>query len=194
MSSLIERVKRLEHDLRLGPDAISLHNDLPFAIFCYDPEQEWQLRNEMMRLKTRLENDHVRRVVPISLAELFWRAVDEAEGMDEIQELEVRSGFEKAQEQITDDLSQGGFRPLADVFAEKLRELNADHDYAFIWRAGVLSPNLYRVSKLLNEMKNKSRVPSVVFMPATSEGPTLRFTGIAENEARGSYPFKVYLD
>ncbi|MBE9506716.1 MAG: DUF1788 domain-containing protein, partial [Chloroflexi bacterium] len=66
---------------------------------------------------------------------------------------------------------------------------------AFIVRAGGLAPNIYRVSKLLDEMKGRTRVPCVLFMPATTEGRTsLRFMGIAENEGRGSYHTKVYAD
>ena len=194
MSSLVERVKRLEHDLRQQPMAHYLHNDLPFAIFCYSPDEEWQMRGEMARLKTRLENDHVRRVVYVSLADLLWGAIDESEGMQAVVELEAAQGFDKAQEQIGDYLTDPDFRPLKDLLAKALQGLDPDKDLGFIWRAGALAPNIYRVSKLLDEMKDKTRVPCVLFMPATSEGPTLRFMGIAENEGRGSYHTKVYVD
>jgi hypothetical protein len=76
--------------------------------------------------------------------------------------------------------------------AERLAELDPDRHLAFITRAAALTPNFYRVSKLLDEMKGHTQVPCVLFMPATTEGSSLRFMGIAENEGRGSYHTKVY--
>jgi len=171
-----------------------VYHDLPFAIFCYSPEQEWTLRREMRFLKTRLEKDQVRRVVNISLADLLWQAIDESEGMDAVLALEASDGFEATQFQIQDYLSDPDWRPLPDLLAEQLASLDADKDLAFIWRAGALAPNLYRVSTLLDQMKGRTKVPCVLFMPATIEGSTLRFMGIAENEGRGSYHTKVYIE
>ena len=38
MSSLKERVKTLEVDLKASPMRHYVYRDLPFAIFCYPPE------------------------------------------------------------------------------------------------------------------------------------------------------------
>ncbi len=194
MSSLKDRFHSLEADLRATPMRHHVYHDLPFAIFCYSPEQEWTLRREMRFLKTRLEKDQVRRVVNISLADLLWQAIDESEGMDAVLALEASDGFEATQFQIQDYLSDPDWRPLPDLLAEQLASLDADKDLAFIWRAGALAPNLYRVSTLLDQMKGRTKVPCVLFMPATIEGSTLRFMGIAENEGRGSYHTKVYIE
>jgi hypothetical protein len=195
-SLLLERVKRLEHDLRQRPMAHYLHYDLPFAAFCYPPAEEWLMRGEMARLKTRLENDHVCRVVYISLSELLWQAVDESEpeGMQGIVDLEKQSGFEAAEAQISDYLSDPSYRPLPQLLAARLKGLDPERDLAFICRAGALAPNIYLVSKLLDEMKNKTRVPCVLFMPATTEAATIRFMGITAHEGRGSYHVRVYAD
>ena len=195
MSSLKERVSTLEADLKASPMRHHVYHDLPFAIFCYPPEQEWAMRAEIQLLKTRLENDTPRAIVVISLANLMWQAMDESEGIEAIVALERQSGFDAAQLQIQDYLSDPDWRPLPDLLAEQLDELDPAHHIAFIVRAGALAPNIYRVSKLLDEMKGRTRVPCVLFVPATTEGrSSLRFMGIAENEGRGSYHTKVYVD
>jgi len=195
MLFLKERVKTLEADLEASPMRHYIYHDLPFAIFCYPPEQEWAMRREVDLLKTRLENDTHRKVAFVSLAELLWQAIDESEGIEAAVELERRAGFEAAQLQIQDYLSDPDWRPLPDLLAERLAELDPDRHITFIVRAGALAPNIYRVSKLLDEMKGRTRVPCVLFMPATTEGrSSLRFMGIAENEGRGSYHTKVYVD
>jgi hypothetical protein len=195
MFPLKDRVRTLEADLKAAPMRHYIYHDLPFAIFCYPPEQEWAMRREVDLLKTRLENDTNRKVAFVSLAELLWQAIDESEGLEAVAELERRDGFEAAQLQIQDYLSDPDWRPLPDLLAERLAELDPDRHIAFIVRAGALAPNIYRVSKLLDEMKGRTRVPCVLFMPATTEGrSSLRFMGIAENEGRGSYHTKVYVD
>jgi hypothetical protein len=195
MSSLKERVRTLEADLKASPMRHYSYGDLPFAVFCYPPDQEWAMRREVDLLKTRLENDTQRKVVFISLAELLWQAIDESEGIEAIAVMEQREGFEKAQEQVQDYLSDPDWRPLPELLDKRMGGLDPDRHIAFIERAGALAPNIYRVSKLLDEMKGRTRVPAVLFMPATTEGNTsLRFMGIAANEGRGSYHTKVYAD
>lgn len=194
MSKLKERISKLEQDLRASPMRHYIYHDLPFAIFCYPPQEEWTLRNELRLLKTRLENDMHRIVVTLSLADLLWQAVDESEGMEPVTELELSNGFDAAQLQVQDYLSDPDWRPLPQLLTERLATLDPAKHLVFIVRAGVLAPNLYRVSKLLDEMKAKTAVPCVLFMPATTEGASLRFMGISENEGRGSYHTKVYAD
>ena len=191
-TSLKERVKTLEADLKATPMRHYIYHDLPFAIFCYSPTREWAMRREIELLKTRLENEAALKVAYVSLADLMWHAVDETEGLEAVAALERRDGFEAAQLQVQDYLSDPEWRPLPDLLAERLGELDPGQHIAFIVRAGALAPNIYRVSKLLDEMKGRTRVPCVLFMPATTEGSSLRFMGIAENEGRGSYHTKVY--
>ena len=151
------------------------------------------MRREIGLLQTRLEKDTDRSVATISLAELLWKAIDDSEGIEAVVALERQSGFEEAQLQIQDYLSDPDWRPLPDLLAERLASLDPEDHLAFIVRAGALAPNIYRVSKLLDEMKGRTQVPCVLFMPATTEGSaSLRFMGIAENEGRGSYHTKVY--
>lgn len=194
MSSLKERLNTLEADLRAVPMRHYSYSDLPFAVFGYPPEEEWLMRREMELLKTRLGHALNRDIVVISLADLMWQAVEESEGLEAVSKLEHDSGFEAAQRQVQDYLSDDIWMPLPDLLEEKLADLDADRHLVFITRAGALAPNIYRVSKLLDEMKGRTRVPCVLFMPATSEGSaSLRFMGVAENEGRGSYHTKVYI-
>ena len=95
-------------------------------------------------------------------------------------------------EAFQDYVSDPDWRPLPELLAERLAALDLDDHIAFITRPGGLAPNTYRASKLLDEMKGRTGVPCVLFMPATTEGSSLRFMGIAENEGRGSYHTKVY--
>ena len=192
--SLNDRIETLENDLKASPMRHYIYHDLPFAIFCYRPGEEWTMRSKLALLKTRLENDLDREIVLISLAELLWQSIDESEGMEAVTWLEGSSGFDAAQLQVQDYLSDPDWRPLPDLLVERLSKLDPEKHLVFIVRAGALAPNLYRVSKLLDEMKGRTRVPCVLFMPATTEGASLRFMGIAENEGRGSYHTKVYGD
>lgn len=191
---LKDRITTLESDLKAAPMRHHIYHDLPFAIFCYKPEEEWELRQQVQHLKTRLELATNRQIVLVSLAELLWQAIAASEGIEEVATLETSSGFEAAQRQVQDYLSDPDWAPLPRLLVERLNGLDADKNLVFITRAGSLAPNLYRVSKLLDEMKGKTRVPCVLFMPAFSEGNTLRFMGIAENEGRGSYHTKVYAE
>lgn len=192
-TTLKERMTTLEADLKATPMRHHIYHDLPFAIFCYPPHEEWTLRKQIGLLKTRLEQDTGRHVILISLADLLWQAVEESEGIEEVAALEQADGFEAAQYQVQEYLSDPDWRPLAKLLHERLSTLDDNRHLVFIWRAGALAPNFYRVSKLLDEMKGRTRVPCVLFLPATTEGnASLRFMGIAENEGRGSYHTKVY--
>lgn len=195
MASLKERVEQLEADLRESPMRHYVYSDLPFAIFCYRPELEWEMRGEVRRLTRRLEKDKIRTIETVSLAELLWQSIDESEGLEAIQALECDRSFLEAQKQVNRYLSDRDWRPLSELLKERLAPFKPETHLVFIVRAGALAPNLYRVSKLLDEMKGKTRVPCVLFMPATTEGQTnLKYMGIAENEARGSYHTKVYTE
>jgi hypothetical protein len=145
-SNLKARVRRLEADLKATPMRHYVYNDLPFAIFCYHPEDEWRMRNEMRLLETRLENALRREVVTISLAELLWQSVEESEGIEAVAALERAQGFEVAQMQLQDYLSDPDWRPLQALLAERLEALDPERHIVFITRAGALAPNIYRVS------------------------------------------------
>src|SRR5215212_9955694 len=100
VSSLRDSITALEEDLLANPMRISAYHDLPFAILRYDAAEEWELRREARHLATRLHNAG-KQVHTISLAELLWEVVEEAEGIETVAELERLRGFESAQQQVT---------------------------------------------------------------------------------------------
>jgi hypothetical protein len=69
--------KRLRNDLEpilasADPrEKISAYHDMPYALFRYDPEQEFPLRREVRLLETRLSQKG-KRVKRISLAECLF--------------------------------------------------------------------------------------------------------------------------
>jgi hypothetical protein len=171
---------------------ISAYHDLPFAILCYDPEEEWDMRRKRRQLATRLDNVG-KRVHTISLADLLWEAIEDTEGLDVVAKLEEARGFEVAQQQVTTYLSDPDWRPLPDVLKERLDLLDPERDIAFLVRASAMAPALYHMSRLLDEMQGRTRVTTILFYPGTLEGTTgLKFMGLGSREALGNYRVKIY--
>ena len=191
-SSLRDSIRTLEEDLTANPMRISAYHDLPFAILRYDPEEEWSLRREAKYLATRLHHAN-KQVHTISLAGLLWEAIDDAEGLNAVVELERARGFEAAQEQITTYLSDPDWSPLPEILGERLEHLNPERDMAFLLRAAALAPAIYHMSSLLDKMQGRTSVPTVLFYPGTLAGTTgLHFMGLKDRETTGNYRVKIY--
>lgn len=120
MSSLRQRIELLEADLKAVPPRISVYHDLPFAIFRYEPTEEWELRREARLLSTRLEASG-KDVHSIPMAALLWLAIEETEGLEAVVGLERERGYLAAQEQVTTYLSDQDWRPLADLVRSGLQ-------------------------------------------------------------------------
>lgn len=192
MSSLKERVEWLERELPPNPPRYKIHEDLPFAILRYDPREEWDLRRELRFLATRIENKGLR-VTVVSLAELMWTAIEESEGMDAIVQLERSRGFEVAQEQVNTYLSDEDFSPLPRMVTGRLAPLDPERNVAFLVRAASLAPSAYHISKLLDEMQGRTRVPTVLCYPGELSGTnSLRFMGLTGLHSPPSYRVKIY--
>ena len=192
MSSLKNRIELLENDLKAVPPRISVYHDLPFAILRYDPNEEWELRREVNWLATRLGNvGKEAHVIPVS--DFLWKAIDETEGMDVVVGMERDEGFLRAQQQVTTYLSDRDFRPLAKMLADRLAPLDAKKSIAFLTRVAAMSPGIYQMSKLLDEMKGKTRVTTILSYPGSLAGTTeLRFMDLRDREALGNYRVKIY--
>jgi len=192
MSSLAQRIELLEEDLKADPPRISAYHDLPFAIFRYDPEEEWTLRREARLMATRLKESG-RRVSIIPMSVFLWKAIEESEGIDPVVDLEKERGFVAAQEQVTTYLSDRDWRPLAQLVAEHLEQISGVADVAFLTRAAAMAPGIYHMSKLLDEMQGKTRVTTILFYPGSIEGTTgLRFMALKDRDALGNYRVKIY--
>lgn len=192
MSSLKSRIELLETDLKASPPRISVYHDLPFAILRYNPDEEWELRREINWLATRLENVG-KEVHNIAMSEFLWKAIDESEGMEAVVDLEKQEGYRRAQDQVTTYLADKDFRPLSEMLKERLAPLDLSKSIAFLTRVAVMSPGLYHMSKLLDEMKGKTRVTTILCYPGSLEGSTeLRFMDLRDRDALGNYRVKIY--
>ena len=160
---------------------ISAYHDMPYAIFQYPPEDEFEVRQEITLLRTRLEQAG-KRVTVISLAECLRSALD-AEGMgtDALVDAEKSVGLEPTIETIHQVISE--YQPLDELVAKRIPS-DADplRDVVFIVRAGSLFP-IYRTSSLLEQLKGKVHVPAVLCYPGELDGASgLRFMGVLDAE------------
>jgi hypothetical protein len=190
-TQLEERLSRLESDLVASPLRISAYSELPCALFRYNPEDEWQFRVELKKLATRVEI-RGKRVKLISLAEFLWHAIDEAEGLEPVVQLETLEGWEVAQKQVHLYLSDAEFPNLPKSVAARLAELQPDADLVFLWRAAALSPGMYLLSKLLEELTGRLTIPAVLFYPGVFDESGLRFMGLRDRESTTNYRVKIY--
>lgn len=192
MSSLKNRIEMLEDDLKANPPRINVYHDLPFAIFRYDPEEEWTIRREAKLLATRLEETG-KKVCVIHISELLWKAIDDSEGIEAVVELEKDRGFLAAQEQITTYLSDTDWRTLSGLLSERFQALNGSTDVVFLMRAAAMAPGIYHMSKLLDQMQGKTNISTILFYPGSIEGTTgLRFMALKDRESLGNYRVKIY--
>lgn len=160
---------------------LSAYHDMPYAIFQYPPEAEFELRHEVALLGTRLEHAG-KRVTRISLAERLAEALG-TEGLtaERLAQAEASVGLQKTIETVHEVISS--YRPLDDLVAKRMPD-DPDplRDVILILRAGALFP-FYRTSALLDHLQGKITVPGVLFYPGELEGPAgLRFMGVLDPE------------
>ena len=200
MSSWKAELERLESHLPPNPPQFHVHASLPVAILRYDPAQEWELRRQVTLLAGRFEA-RGRRLVRVSLADVFWACVQDHDPPDALATLiqvEREEGFEAAQRYCGKALNPNlRDRPdlvtFAQAVAERLARLDHERDIAFLVRAAVLGPWLYPVSSLVDNLQGRVRVPTVLCYPGRRDGQTgLVFLDLPEREALGSYRVIIY--
>ena len=174
-----ERLKVELEPLLASPDPrgrLSAYHDMPYAIFHYAPEAEFDLRAELDLLTTRLENVG-KRVTRISLAECLIEAI-KTEGYTEQDMLdnEPLTGVEAMVDTIHSLLESS--QPLVHLVAARLpQDQNPTKDVVLLNRTGALFP-VYRSHALLEQMKGILKVPAILFYPGELDGPTgLSFMG-----------------
>lgn len=184
MTNWKERLTGLLEPVLRGADPrpnISAYHDMPYAIFQYPPEDEFEVRQGITLLRTRLEQAG-KRVTVISLAECLRSALDaEGLGTDALVDAEKSVGLEPTIETIHQVISE--YQPLDELVAKRIRS-DADplRDVVFIVRAGSLFP-IYRTSSLLEQLKGKVHVPAVLCYPGELDGAAgLRFMGVLDAE------------
>jgi len=190
--SLKERIEWLERELPPNPPRFKVHDDLPFGILVYEPDEEWLLRREVRHLATRIEKSGTK-VVFISLAELMWEAIEKSEGVEAVIQLEQDRGFEKAQAQVNTYLSDPAFAPLPDALAARLAAYDPACHLCFVVRGAAMAPGIYPVSKLMENMQGKTKVPTILFYPGLLRSANgLVYMGFPNREPLGSYRVKIY--
>lgn len=183
MSDLEHRLKQTLEPLLELPDPrqrISAYHDMPYALFRYDPEDEFELRKEVTLLETRLSQKG-KRVHRISLAECLDEAMRSQRSLEEWFNAERELGVEAIVETVHSVLSE--YSPLVDLVASRMPE-DADplRDIVFILRTGALFP-VYRTFSLLEQLKGRVHVPTVLFYPGDLDGSAgLRFMGVLDAE------------
>ncbi|SBW20205.1 hypothetical protein FDG2_1622 [Candidatus Protofrankia californiensis] len=182
-STLVYRLQEdLEPHLRAADPRrkISTYDDMPYALFVYDPEDEFKLRAQVTMLETRLAQQG-KRIHRVSLAECLEEAMLANNSFDEWYAAEREQGAETVIETITAVLAD--YSPLVDLVAKRLpADPDPTRDVAFILRAGALFP-AYRTFSLLEQLKGRVRLPAVLFYPGQREGPSgLRFMGVLDAE------------
>lgn len=192
MSSLEKSITNLESDILSDPPRISVYHDLPFAIFRYDTNEEWDLRRAVDKLATRLKNNG-KNVKIISLIDLLWECIEKSEGLDVLVDYEKEFGFNDAQEQVNVYLTNEDYCPLKKLLIEKINRLDPNNDVVFVVHAISMAPSIYHLSTLLNEMHGKTQVTIILFYPGSREGTTgLIFMDVPGREASANYRVKIY--
>jgi len=190
MSDLEHRIKHsLEPVLELSDPRprISAYHDMPYALFRYDPEEEFDLRGQVTLLETRLSQKG-KRIRRISLAECLDEAMRSQRPLEEwfavekeMNESEPGSGTASVIDTVHSVLSE--YAPLVDLVAARMPE-DPDplRDVVFVLRTGALFP-VYRTFSLLEQLKGRVCVPTVLFYPGSLDGAAgLRFMGVLDAE------------
>lgn len=153
----------------------------PYYAYVYSPKHEFAVRQELQRLDVWLRS---RSVIPvsISLAELFWRAIDESGYYGRIEQEERESGPNAAMlETLAGDINQILMSPpsLPDRVMAAMEDF-PERSVAFLYRAGALYPS-YRTSALLDDLRERLLKPVVLLYPGRLVGSYgLSFMGKCE--------------
>ena len=183
MSDLEHRVRQILEPILelLDPrPRISAYHDMPYALFRYDPEEEFDLRKQVTLLETRLSQKG-KRIGRISLAECLDKAMRSQEPLEEWFAREREQGVETIVETVHAVLSN--YTQLVDLVAARMPEQpDPLRDVVFILRTGALFP-MYRTFSLLEQLKGRVHVPTVLFYPGDLDGAAgLRFMGVLDAE------------
>jgi hypothetical protein len=169
--------------------AISAYHDMPYAIFRYPPEVEFEVRRQVSLLRTRLETNHGKRITVISLADCLRAAIESQIPVGQLVDAERKVGVAGLIDTVHEILSRRASLP---EIVSGMLPANGDptKDIFFLVRAGSLFP-FYRTSALLEQMMGFVSIPGVLFYPGILDGAAgLKFMGI--RDAEHNYRPKIY--
>ena len=159
---------------------LSAYHDMPYAIFRYDPDEEFDLRKQVTLLETRLSQKG-KCIKRISLAECLDEAMRSEHALEDWFAVEREQGVATVVETVHAVLAER--TPLVDLVAKRMPE-DPDplRDIVFILRTGSMFP-VYRTFSLLEQLKGRVHVPTVLFYPGDLDGAAgLRFMGVLDAE------------
>lgn len=183
MSEFLDRLKRDLEPVLAATDprpALSAYHDMPYALFRYDPQDEFPLRRELAMLCTRLEQ-RGKRALRISLADCLITSMETVQPLDDWYDAERRHGTDVVVDTIHATLAEQA--PLVGLVAQRMpADPDPLVDVVLINRTGALFP-AYRTFSLLEQLKGRVVVPTVLFYPGTLDGAAgLRFMGVLDAE------------
>jgi hypothetical protein len=183
VSDLEYRIKHnLETILELSDprERISAYHDMPYALFRYEPDEEFDLRKQVTLLETRLTQKG-KLVKRISLADCLDEAICSQRPPQDWFAAEREQGTDTIVETVHSVLSE--YAPLVDLVWARMPDTpNPFRDIVFIVRTGALFP-VYRTFSLLEQLKGRVSVPTVLFYPGDLDGAAgLRFMGVLAAE------------
>lgn len=153
----------------------------PYFVYVYDPKDEYPSRRDMADLKLALEANDIR-CASISLADLFWEAIDASGDYDAIVGEELaRPDDPKALDDIHQTINEilRDEPSLSQRVRQRMESFPA-RSVAFLYRAGALYP-AYRTSSLLEDLRERLLVPVVLMYPRHVVGGVgLSFMGKCE--------------
>ena len=167
------RLEALVDAIAGGPDRLSAFRAMPFAIFVYAPSEEFDLREELQKIGTRLKDQKLDPRV-ISLAKLAYKSVERAQAEDggwetiyagERKKKTCKAAVQTVQRALTEDA------PLSDLVIEELADADPLRTIAFLSRIGALYP-AYRSHALLAALAGRLKVPAILLYPGrkTADG------------------------
>jgi hypothetical protein len=172
---------------RLGEDVLAFFADPnpartpPYLVYVYRPKEEFAVRRDLIDLRNWLAAKGVTSSA-ISLADLFWEAIDQS-GFAEaiVDEEEQAAGDPNVLARIHTSIWQILVGPpsLADRVLRRLETL-PEKAAVFLYRAGALFPS-YRTSALLDDLRERLTSPVVLLYPGRLVGDSgLSFMGRCE--------------
>ncbi len=151
----------------------------PFLVYQYDPADEYAVRRELVDLRRWLEAEpRSIECDTISLAEVFWEALEEHGQLDMVIEAERDGAYDDAQLAVRQILANPP--TLAERLLDRIAKLDAERSAIFLYRAGALYPS-HRTSGLLDHLKAHVDRPVTMLYPGRVVGDYgLSFMGKTE--------------
>ena len=142
--------------------------DGPYQLYQYLPDREYKVRGDLTGLKVWLEAKQIK-CVALSLADLFWRAIEESGRLDAILATERDGGPTGLQDAIESIGSLLRRSPsLTDRIVAEVDGVSP-RSAVFLYRAGALYPAI-RTSGLLDELLGRVRLPVTLLYPGRLHG------------------------